>query len=868
MTSTVLKKPVIPAHSPLVVAVIVFLFSAVFSAMLIWRLELYRLQDKRAEASVIARDYAHLLENNIERALSATYPLAALIRRGNGAIPPDFETFANQMLRLYPGISAFALAPGGIVKSMVPLAGNEEAMGHDLLKDPARTKEAFMARDTGKLTLAGPFNLKQGGVGAAGRLPVFLGDERDRSFWGFAVVIIRFPDVLANLPKLDDKGYYHELWRRHPDTGKKQTIDKSSHTTLLNPVEYSLKLPNGLWNLSISPVKGGWGAPLQLSLEVMLGLVFSLLLAYIAGLLVALKAREQEIVQHAAELEKEISERKQAEESLRESESEQRRQREFLECLIANAGTCIAVVKGRELRYTVANPAFQTVAAGEPMIGRTYREVFPEAAAAGAEAGVQRVLETGEPWVIEAYHTQVPGKPDAIWQGHVVRLPLAAGQEPSALVVVWDITEHKHMEDALRQSRDELELRVQERTAQLSQAYEKLQHEMSERERIEEQLRQAQKMEAIGTLAGGIAHDFNNILAAILGFTEMAAEDVADRPEVAKNLRNVLKSITRARDLIRQILTFSRKTSRVRSPLSLSPIIKETVQLLRASIPATIEINLSLSANSDTVLASPVEIQQILMNLATNASLAMQEKGGTMEVALADIDLLSDLPMLDSEVSAGEYVQLVVRDTGTGMSPDVMKRVFEPFFTTREVGKGTGMGLAVVYGIVKDLRGTVTVESELGNGSTFRVLLLKEKTELKEEQPHTSQIPAGKERILFVDDEEMLVEWGETVLERLGYQVTAIADPAEALRVFRADPSLFDLVVTDHAMPHMAGSVLSSELLKARSDIPIILYTGHSETLSREKAQGLGIREFLIKPLNKQELAEAVRKVLDEKKSL
>ncbi len=229
----------------------------------------------------------------------------------------------------------------------------------------------------------------------------------------------------------------------------------------------------------------------------------------------------------------------------------------------------------------------------------------------------------------------------------------------------------------------------------------------------------------------------------------------------------------RARELVKQILAFSRKTSHERTPLSLSSVINETVHLLRASIPSTIEITLTNTATSDTILAAPIEIQQILMNLATNASLAMQDKGGTLEVSLTDIDFTPESPVLGPDVIPGEYLQLLVKDTGIGMTPDVMKRVFEPFFTTREVGKGTGMGLAVVYGIVKDLQGTITVESTPGVGSTFRVFLPKVKTEQKEEQPQTAQIPGGTESILFVDDEDMLVEWGETVLERLGYQVTA-----------------------------------------------------------------------------------------------
>jgi len=381
----------------------------------------------------------------------------------------------------------------------------------------------------------------------------------------------------------------------------------------------------------------------------------------------------------------------------------------------------------------------------------------------------------------------------------------------------------------------------------------------------EEELRQSQKMEAIGTLAGGIAHDFNNILAAILGFTEMAAEDVADRPEVERNLRNVLKSAMRARELVKQILAFSRKTSHERTPLSLSSVVTETVHLLRASIPSTIEITLTNTATSDTILAAPVEMQQILMNLATNASFAMQDTGGTLEVSLTDIDFKLDSPVLEPTTVPGEYLQLVVKDTGTGMSPDVMSRIFEPFFTTRDVGKGTGMGLAVVYGIVKDLRGMITVESEPGIGSTFRVLLPKVKSEVKEEQLRAIQAPGGAESVLFVDDEEMLVEWGRTVLERLGYSATALTDPTEALKTFSSDPSLFNLVITDQTMSSMTGLQLAKEFLKIRPNIPIILCTGHSETVSPETAKKAGIREFLMKPLVKRELAQVIRRVLDAK---
>ncbi|MEN6616829.1 MAG: PAS domain S-box protein, partial [Syntrophorhabdus sp.] len=343
-----------------------------------------------------------------------------------------------------------------------------------------------------------------------------------------------------------------------------------------------------------------------------------------------------------------------------------------------------------------------------------------------------------------------------------VSLTVIPIQGKQILFTVWkDITKRKKAEQALLKAHEELEFRVQERTTQLTEAYGSLQFEMEKREHVEEQLRHSQKMQAIGTLAGGIAHDFNNILAAILGFTEMAIEDVADRPPVENNLRKVLKSAMRARDLVKQILAFSRKTNHERTPLSLSPLVEETVQFLRASIPANIEIKLAITARPDTILAAPTEVQQILMNLATNASLAMEEAGGILDISLNDIDFMPHLSEFVTDLMPGEYIQLMVKDTGAGMSPDVMRRIFEPFFTTRELGAGTGMGLAVVYGIVSDLEGTITVESEPGIGSTFRVFLPKIKTKVKKSRTKIDNIPVGTENVLFVDDEDMLVEWAK-----------------------------------------------------------------------------------------------------------
>ncbi len=473
----------------------------------------------------------------------------------------------------------------------------------------------------------------------------------------------------------------------------------------------------------------------------------------------------------------------------------------------------------------------------------------------------RQLLKTGEAQTCELRMARKDGT--QFWAHMDATLVEDADGLPVSRVVISDITERKLAEEALARAHDDLELRVHERTAELAQACNQFRTEIVEREQAEEHLRRVQKIEALGTLAGGIAHDFNNLLAAILGFTEMAIDDVPDRPSVEKNLNMVLKAAMRARNLVKQILSFNRKSALARSHVSLSPLVKETVQLLRASIPSTIEIQMVIGASSDTVLATADEVHQILMNLATNASIAMEETGGIMEISFGDADFVPDLPMLAPDVVPREYVELVVKDTGTGMSPEVMERIFDPFFTTREVGKGTGMGLAVVYGIVRNLQGFITVESRPGIGSTFRVLLPKVKSEAIEDPFETVQIVGGTEHILFVDDEELLVDWGRAALERLGYTVTVLTDPTEALKTFSADPSRFHLVITDQTMPKLTGIGLARKILALRPDIPVILCTGHSVTVSPEKVKEAGIKKFLMKPVRRQELARGIRMVLD-----
>jgi PAS domain S-box-containing protein len=387
-----------------------------------------------------------------------------------------------------------------------------------------------------------------------------------------------------------------------------------------------------------------------------------------------------------------------------------------------------------------------------------------------------------------------------------------------------------------------------------------------EKVHLEEQLRQSQKMEAIGTLAGGIAHDFNNMLAVIMGNAELALDETDGNEATRRNIEQIVKASKRARDLVKQILAFSRKTERGKKPLKLTPLLKETYVLLRGSLPATVTIELDLGTDKDTVISDPSQIQQIVMNLATNAAHAMRDKGGTLTLGLSNATLSKDGPLPDREIAYGSYVKLTVRDTGKGMTDKIKKRIFDPFFTTKPIGQGTGMGLAVVYGIVKSHEGAITVESYPGKGSTFDVFLPYASEPAKQEEREEDLIPHGKERILLVDDEPLVVEITSGILRNLGYDVTTAENGVQALEIFLNEPDRFDLVITDQTMPGVTGMDVAKRMLQEKEDVPIILFTGYSEVVSAEKAKAAGIREFVMKPVAKRDIARAIRRVLDARK--
>jgi two-component system cell cycle sensor histidine kinase/response regulator CckA len=385
-----------------------------------------------------------------------------------------------------------------------------------------------------------------------------------------------------------------------------------------------------------------------------------------------------------------------------------------------------------------------------------------------------------------------------------------------------------------------------------------------EKARLEVQLRRAQKMESIGTIAGGIAHEFNNILGVIIGNNELALMDMPDWNPAKNCLKEVQKASLRAKDVVRNILSFARKTPAERTPIQISTVIKESLKLLRASIPTMIEIRQNISCEREMILADPTEVNQVLMNLCTNAVHATGVEAGALEVGLEPIALDKDSAAKYDGLNPGDFVKLTVRDTGHGIDPEIIGRIFDPYFTTKSLAERTGMGLAIVYGIVKKHDGAIRVESEAGKGTVFEVLFpLHEGVVEQEVKEKPEVLPKGTERILFVDDEPSLVEMAERMLRRLGYDVETKTSSVEALDLFKEEPDRFDLVITDIGMPHMAGDMLAQKLIKIRPDVPVIICTGYSDRMDEDNAKERGIKAFVMKPLLMRDLAKTVREVLD-----
>jgi signal transduction histidine kinase/ActR/RegA family two-component response regulator len=407
----------------------------------------------------------------------------------------------------------------------------------------------------------------------------------------------------------------------------------------------------------------------------------------------------------------------------------------------------------------------------------------------------------------------------------------------------------------LRDQNTILEKKIEERTKALAQS--------------ERQLQQVMKLQAIGTLAGGIAHDFNNILFPIVGYTELTMDDIPEDSQARKNLEEILKATNRAKELVKQILTFSRQSCHERRPLKVQFLIKEALKLMRATIPSTIEIESRVDENCGPINGDPTQIHQVIMNLCTNAYHAMQETGGKLEVEVKQVEISYEKSMERVGMKVGPHLQLTVKDSGCGMDQGVLERIFEPYYTTKEQGKGTGLGLSVIHGIIKNYGGDISVSSQPGKGATFTVYLpIIDEVDIETEEVKAPSATHGNERILLIDDEEQIIDIEQQILERLGYKVTAKTDSEAALEEFASLPDHYDLVITDMTMPKMTGDQLARKLMNIKPDIPVILCTGFNETITEEKALAMGIDKFVMKPIVKDELASTIRAVLDNHRAL
>lgn len=463
----------------------------------------------------------------------------------------------------------------------------------------------------------------------------------------------------------------------------------------------------------------------------------------------------------------------------------------------------------------------------EEVIGKRVTEAFPGAEKTGILTALKQVHQTAEP--IHVPSSLYEDSRIVIWVDNYI-YPLKSGE---IVAIFDDITDQKELEE--------------------------------ERAAIEERLRQAQKMEAVGTLAGGIAHDFNNILAGIIGYTELLLDDIPSEMPYRENAQAILKSSNRAKNLVRQILDFSRQVKHTKEPIRLGPVIEESVKLLRASIPTTIEMKCELPQDDAVVRGDPTQVHQVIMNLASNAADAMAERGGKLSLTLESIAIGVDGGGKFIDLKPGRYHKITVEDTGQGMDHQTVSRIFEPFFTTKEVGKGTGPGLSVVHGIVKDHGGEITVDSQPNRGTVFSVYLPATDLHQAAVSTQRASLPRGTESILFVDDEQTLVDFNEQMLKRLGYDVTATMSSLDALKAIENDPNKFDLVITDMTMPKMTGLDLAKEIVSIRPDMPIILCTGFSNQLDDEKLRVSGIKKLLMKPLSFKDAAFAIRELLDKK---
>lgn len=536
---------------------------------------------------------------------------------------------------------------------------------------------------------------------------------------------------------------------------------------------------------------------------------------------------EEQVEERTVKLKREILERKRAEEALRESEE---LYRSFVQGFqgIAFRG----LVDFSPIFFHGAVEKISGYTEDELALGiARWDEIVHPADSAQVHESREKIISVSNYSVEQEYRiTRKDG--DIRWVHEIIQNLCNSSGEPVLLQgAIYDVTDRKLAE--------------------------------KEKAQLEAELQQVRKMQALGNLAGGIAHEFNNILWIIIGNTELALYEIPGKHPSRQTLEEVLKACLHAEAVVKQILTFSRQTEVEKKPLQIGPVVEEGLGLLRASLPTTIEIRQRIECPSCTTMADPTQIHQVLINLCTNAADAMGEEGGVLEVSVVPLELDADTVAQYPDLTPGPYLALSVSDTGHGIGNEIIDQIFDPYFTTKGLAEAAGMGLSIVHGIVRNHGGAIVVQSELGKGTTFHIFLPRIESENTTKARPTQPFPRGNERILFVDDESDIASMGKKTLERLGYEVIATTTSTEALDTFRTHHDRLDLVITDQTMPHMTGGMLAKELLSIRDDIPIILCTGYSEVITKEKAEAIGIRAFLMKPLVTRDLAMTIRRVLD-----
>lgn len=817
-----------------------FMVTALLGAAIVFIVENNRLQNRQRMVSEITIRIADTIHDHLSRSLSATYALAAIIHQNQGHIE-NFELLATEMLRLYGGISSLQLAPRGVISSIVPLAGNEKAIGHNLLEDSKRNKEALLALKTRTLSLAGPFELIQGGRAVVGRLPVFIpaADGTD-TFWGFTAALIRIPELINsdNLQQLVDAGYHYELFRIHPESGERDIFVHSAETALRSPLLHTIEVPNGTWTLAVEPVNG-WFSPLVISGEFLLVLLVSALIALMVHTLYKqpqilkqmVDERTLQLSESNQQLLMEIVEREHSESALRKSENLLNESQK-----VAHIGHYeYDIVSGTWTSSRELDAIFGIDAVFSRDTQGWLQIVHPEQRDEMAEYLSRQILEQHLTFERE-YRIQRVSDQIERWVYGLGELEFdRGGQLIKMFGTIQDITDRKRSEE--------------------------------EHRKLEQQMQHAQKLESLGVLAGGIAHDFNNILMSILGHAELAMMRMSPASAARDNLFSIEKAAQRAADLSRQMLAYSGKGRFVLENIELGELITEMVHMLEVSISKSVLLRLNLAAGLPPVEVDATQIRQVLMNLVINASEAIGEKSGVISISTGamqcDVGYLSST-WLDENLAEGLYIYIEVADTGCGMERELINKIFDPFFTTKFTGRGLGM--AAVLGIVRGHRGAIKIYSEPGRGTTFKMLLpaASGHADRPSMEPGDEQLWHGKGTILLVDDEETIRALGQEMLIMLGFDVLTAANGRHALEIHRDRQNEINGVLLDLTMPHMDGEETFRELRRLNPDVRVVISSGYNEQEVIQRFLGKGLAGFIQKPYKLSTLSGALKEALED----